>query len=55
MLKPKLKLFEGPRICKYCGINIDIKDIELLKFFHETCWQQYRINNEVYEMPAHTG
>ena len=34
------------RICKYCGVNMDTKDIESLRFFHADCWQQYRKNNE---------
>ena len=40
------------RICKYCGVNMDTKDIESLRFFHADCWQQYRKNNEVYPFPA---
>jgi hypothetical protein len=39
------------RICKYCGVNMDTKDIESLRFFHAECWQQYRKNNEVYPFP----
>ena len=45
--------FKGKRICRICGINIDIKDLELLKFFHQDCWQEYRKAGLTYEMPAH--
>src|SRR2546421_12213101 len=44
-------LFNCGRICKYCGINIDTGDLESLKFFHGTCWQEYRKNNELYPFP----
>ena len=44
--------FKGSRICKYCGINMDIKDLDMLYFFHDTCWQEYRKNGEVYPMPS---
>ena len=47
--------FKGSRICKYCGINMDIKDLDMLYFFHDTCWQEYRKNGEVYPMPKHEG
>jgi hypothetical protein len=30
------------RICDYCGINMDIPWLDILKFFHEDCWKQYR-------------
>ncbi len=44
--------FKGGRICKYCGINMDIADLDILEFIHGTCWQQYRKNGEIYPMPA---
>jgi len=44
--------FKGGRICKYCGINMDIADLDILEFIHGTCWQQYRKNGETYPMPA---
>ena len=47
--------FEGSRICKYCGINMDTKDLDILWFFHNTSWQEYRKNGEVYPMPKHEG
>jgi hypothetical protein len=48
-------LFNCGRICKYCGINMDTKDLESLNFFHGTCWQEYRKNNEVYPFPEIVG
>lgn len=36
-------------------INMDTTDLESLKFFHETCWEQYRKNNEVYPFPENFG
>lgn len=44
--------FKGGRICKYCGINMDIADLDILEFIHGTCWQQYRKNGEIYPTPA---
>ena len=48
-------LFSCGRICKYCGINMDTVDLESLKFFHGTCWQEYRKNNELYPLPENVG
>jgi hypothetical protein len=48
-------LFNCGRICKYCGINMDTTDLESLKFFHGTCWQEYRKNNELYPFPENIG
>jgi hypothetical protein len=48
----EMNYFKGGRICKYCGINMDIKDMDILEFIHGTCWQQYRKNGEIYPMPA---
>jgi len=48
-------LFKCGRICKYCGINMDTTDLESLKFFHGTCWQEYRKNNQVYPLPENVG
>ena len=45
--------FKGSRICKYCDINMDIRDLDMLYFFHDTCWQEYGKNGEVYPMPKH--
>ena len=45
-------LFHGGRICKFCAINMDIKDQDILQFFHGTCWQDYRRNGLVYPLPA---
>jgi hypothetical protein len=41
------------RICEYCGINIDIPWLDVLKFFHEDCWKQYRKEGESYPMPKY--
>jgi len=47
------ELFHQGRICKYCAVNTDIEDQELLKWFHGTCWQNYRKSNIVYPMPKY--
>jgi uncharacterized protein YlaI len=39
------------RICDYCGINIDIPWLDILKFFHEDCWKRYRKDDKLYPMP----
>ena len=41
------------RICEYCGINIDIPWIDILKFFHQDCWKQYRRDGRLYPMPKY--
>jgi hypothetical protein len=41
------------RICNYCGINIDIPWLDVLKFFHEDCWKQYRKDGKLYPMPKY--
>jgi hypothetical protein len=41
------------RICDYCGINIDIPWLDVLKFFHEDCWKQYRKDGKIYPMPKY--
>jgi hypothetical protein len=41
------------RICDYCGINIDIPWLDVLKFFHEDCWKQYRKDRKMYPMPKY--
>ena len=48
-------LFNCGRICKYCGIDIDTADLESLQFFHGTCWQEYRKNNQIYPFPGNVG
>ena len=48
-------LFNCGRICKYCGINVDTTNLENLKFFHGTCWQEYRKHNEVDPFPENVG
>ena len=30
------------RICKYCGWDVDESDLEVLSFFHQDCWKNYR-------------
>jgi hypothetical protein len=37
-------------ICDYCGINIDIPWKDILRFFHEDCWKQYRRDGKIYAM-----
>jgi len=34
---------------------MDTADLESLKFFHGTCWQEYRKNNELYPFPENIG
>ena len=41
------------RICDYCGINIDIPWLDILKFFHEDCWKKYRKDDKIYPMPKY--
>jgi len=41
------------RICDYCGINIDIPWSDILMFFHEDCWKQYRKDNKPYPLPRY--
>lgn len=48
-------LWQSGRICKYCGINMDIPYLDILYEIHGVCWQQYRKNGEKYPMPAHVG
>ena len=39
------------RICDYCGINMDIPWLDILIFFHEDCWKQYRKDGKLYPLP----
>ncbi|MFL6383516.1 MAG: hypothetical protein ACJ712_00925 [Nitrososphaeraceae archaeon] len=41
------------RICNYCGINIDIPWLDVLKFFHQDCWKRYRKDHKLYPMPKY--
>jgi hypothetical protein len=41
------------RICDYCGINMDIPWLDILKFFHKDCWKQYREDGKLYPMPKY--
>jgi hypothetical protein len=41
------------RICKYCGWNMDEPDLEVLSFFHQDCWKNYRKDGLVYPMPKY--
>jgi hypothetical protein len=41
------------RICDYCGITIDIPWLDILKFFHEDCWKQYRKDGMLYPLPKY--
>jgi hypothetical protein len=41
------------RICDYCSINIDIPWIDILRFFHEDCWKEYRKAGKIYPMPRY--
>lgn len=47
------ELFHKGRMCKFCSINIDIEDQDILQFFHGTCWQEYRRNGLIYPMPKY--
>lgn len=46
------KLWEGKRICDYCGVNIDYDDIDVLYEIHGNCWQKYRADGKIYPMPG---
>jgi hypothetical protein len=41
------------RICDYCGINMDIPCLDILKFFHEDCWKRYRKDDKIYPLPKY--
>jgi len=41
------------RICNYCGINMDIPSLDVLEFFHEDCWKQYRKDGKLYPLPKY--
>jgi hypothetical protein len=41
------------RICDYCGINMDIPWLDILIFFHEDCWKQYRKDGKLYPLPKY--
>ena len=41
------------RICDYCRINIDIPWHDILIFFHEDCWKQYRKDGKPYPLPKY--
>ena len=41
------------RICKYCGWDVDESDLEVLSFFHQDCWKNYRKEGLLYPMPKH--
>ena len=41
------------RICDYCGLNIDIPWLDILMFFHEDCWKDYRKNGKLYPLPKY--
>jgi hypothetical protein len=30
------------KICPFCGINTAIDDIDILEFFHDNCWIEFR-------------
>jgi hypothetical protein len=33
------------KICPFCGINTAIDDIDILEFFHDNCWIEFRKND----------
>lgn len=39
------------RFCDYCGLYIDIKDIDIIIELHSTCWKYYRSDGKLYKMP----
>jgi hypothetical protein len=39
------------RICKYCGWDMDERDLDILNFFHSDCWIEYRRDGLLYPMP----
>jgi len=39
------------KFCDYCGINMDIPWLDILIFFHEDCWKQYRKDGKLYPLP----
>jgi hypothetical protein len=41
------------RLCKYCGWNVDEPDLEVLSFFHQDCWKNYRKEGLLYPMPKY--
>ncbi len=41
------------RICDYCGVNIDIPWLNVLRFFHEDCWKDYRKDGKLYPLPKY--
>jgi hypothetical protein len=41
------------RICKFCGWDIDEPDLEVLSFFHQDCWKNYRKEGLLYPMPEY--
>jgi hypothetical protein len=41
------------RICDYCAINMDIPWLDILMFFHEDCWKQYRKDGKLYPLPKY--
>jgi hypothetical protein len=48
-------LWIGGRICNYCGVNMDSPHVDEVRFFHETCWQEYRKAGRLYPMPKYAG
>jgi hypothetical protein len=47
------KAINPKRICKYCGWDMDEPDLEILYFFHEDCWKDYRKDGLLYPMPKY--
>jgi hypothetical protein len=47
------RTISSERICKYCGWNMDEPDLEVLSFFHQDCWKNYRKEGLLYPMPRH--
>jgi hypothetical protein len=41
------------KFCDYCGINMDIPWLDILIFFHEDCWKQYRKDGKLYPLPKY--
>jgi hypothetical protein len=34
--------YDKSKICPFCGINTTIDDIDILEFFHDNCWIEFR-------------
>jgi hypothetical protein len=44
---------DSGKICDYCGINIDIPWLDILKFFQRICWKQFRKDGKLEPLPKY--